>query len=91
MSIVIKWTVTALQDIAQFVAADFGNVDPKEYHEAKVLEYLYTHQLPVGTNIARIRRGAHKGGSDPRRPDHITLSLQRGGHKLQTAHVYTGR
>ncbi|KAJ3733612.1 hypothetical protein DFJ43DRAFT_1153216 [Lentinula guzmanii] len=91
MSVVIKWTVAALQDIARFVAADFGDVDPKKFHEAKVLEYLYTHQLPVGTNIARIRHGAHVGGSDPREAEHITVSLQRGRYKLRTAHIPTGR
>ncbi|KAF9058691.1 hypothetical protein BDP27DRAFT_1343143 [Rhodocollybia butyracea] len=90
----VAWAQTALNDISTMTANDFGGVDPKKFHEAKVEEYYNNNKTGslATVNKARVRRGAHSGGSNPNfEKDHITVSYRNGSKEVTTAHVYTGR
>ncbi|PPQ99423.1 hypothetical protein CVT24_005410 [Panaeolus cyanescens] len=92
--ITIVWADAAKEDIKGKTAKDFGGVDPTTFHEQKVQQYwTANHAKPEikEATKARIRRGAHPGGSDVNEPDHITVSFRKGAKELKTEHVYTNR
>ncbi|KAF7289362.1 hypothetical protein MIND_01398600 [Mycena indigotica] len=92
-SIPIKWSSAAENDIAQMTAAQFGGTDPRVYHEYLVQQYWSSYKTYPSISqatVARLRRGAHVGGSDPNAPDHITVAFEWKREKY-TVHIPTGR
>jgi len=90
----VVWASKAEEDIADKTKDDFGGVEPRTFHEAKVKAHWDANKnvdAIKDANKARIRRGAHTGGSDPTEADHITVSYRKGAKELKTVHVYTGR
>jgi len=92
----MQWTPAATNDLKNFTPADFGGTNPKDFHEQKVQGYYDANKTGSlqGTVKAKIRRGAHSGGNDPKEADHITVSFKDSRNKDVGGggvHVYTGR
>ncbi|KAL4245792.1 hypothetical protein ABKN59_001661 [Abortiporus biennis] len=92
----ISWTGTAKAELAEPLAATWGNGDDaKARHEAIVREYGDSIKK---AKSAQIEHAAHPGGTDPNEKDHITVKYfdKNGGiikdkNDWDSHHVYTNR
>ncbi|KAI0784878.1 hypothetical protein C8Q75DRAFT_809767 [Abortiporus biennis] len=92
----ISWTGTAQGELAEPLAATWGNGDDaKARHEAIVREYGNSIKK---AKSAQIEHAAHPGGTDPNEKDHITVQYfdKNGGiikdkNDWDSHHVYTNR
>ncbi|OSX56240.1 hypothetical protein POSPLADRAFT_1037540 [Postia placenta MAD-698-R-SB12] len=90
----IWWSRNARNDLTSQTSAEWGGHQPQAYQEALVRQYWARTPAVAHATGAKIIRAAHKGGTNPREPDHITVGFKdANGDEINdhAYHVYTGR
>ncbi|OSX56241.1 hypothetical protein POSPLADRAFT_1050766 [Postia placenta MAD-698-R-SB12] len=89
-----KWSKNAEDNLKSQTAEEFHGQDPKTAQENIVKDYWQRTAAVAHATTAKIIRAAHKGGTDPTEPDHITVGFKdakKNEFSGYAYHVYTGR